>query len=338
MTAGTSAPAGAGRRRGGPLTLVVLLTILLGACAGAPTPAAVAPPAHLRLAPCGGESRFTRAEGAAWVVVDARIAVDTDVRVAADGEEPARLCAADGTVLKLAPGTTVELRPAEEDSRLEISLSDGRLLLMAYAPTYRFVVPQGLVQVSRVPARIRVDLDAGTTQVRVEEGRMTFRAGAETTELEPCWEMISAPGVDAVIGNYCAPERDPAPVSATRPPGEVMPILGPLATATPTPALELQRTGSPTPTATATTTPTPSATASPTPSATPTSTPTATPIVSIPTGTPTPTNTPTPLPTDTPPPPATDPPPPPPTDPPPPAPPPTDTPEPEPTPDPTPIP
>ncbi len=330
MAAGDARPGSFSRRRGLQLTLSVLLSLMVAACGAVPAPASEALPAHLRLAPCGGASRFRWAEGSAWVALEARIGVEAGLTVAAEGDERARVCAADGTVMELASGTTIEIRPAEDKSRLEISLSQGRLLLMALEPAYQFEVAGGLVQVSQAPTRIWGASDAGTTQLRVEQGQMASRVGTQTLALERCWEILTAPGVDPEIRNYCAAGPDPAPVPTIRPPVDLTPTPHPTATSSPTPS------PTSTPDVTETVSPAPTATPSATPTATPTSTPTATPTVFIPPATPTPTNTPTPLPTDTP----APPPPPPPTDPPPPPPPPTDTPEPEPepTPEPSPIP
>lgn len=263
------------------LAVLVLLASLLTACQGAAQPTEKPLPAYLQLLPCGGKPQVRWSGSSEWLAVEAPIDLDTDARIAAEGDDEGRLCAADGSVVELAPQTAIDVGPTQDGSRLAIALQEGSLLFLALEPTYQFVAPACLVSVSDVPARVSVALNSKTTRLRVEEGKAICVMETETITLETCSEVIAAPGAEPEIGQYCLAAPLPAATPVSRSPTPVTPTREP--------------TGTPT----ATVTP------SPTPSATPTSTPTPTAIrrVFIPTSTPipTPTSTPVPAPTSQPP-------------------------------------
>lgn len=250
------------------LAVLVLLAALLIACQGAATPTGTPPPAYLRLVPCGGESQSQWSGSSQWRPVKAPITLDREARIAAEGDAGGRLCAADGSVLELAAGSTVDAGPNDDGSCLQITLQEGSLLFLATGPGYQFAAPGCVLRVSEVPARVSVERNSEATRLRVEQGRAALVMASETITVETCAEIIAAPGAEPEVGQYCDATPQPTPTSVTLSPTPMPPTNTPTATPTPTS----------------------------TPSATPTSTPTPTPTRRI-----FPTNTPTPLPaTDTP--------------------------------------
>jgi nucleoid-associated protein YgaU len=164
--------------------------------------------------------------------------------------------------------------------------------LLAVEPAYQLVLPSCLVDLSDVPARIDLKLRTGTTRLRVEEGKGAFRTETEMITLEPCSEIVAAPGAVPEIGKYCA-ERPPSVTpSATPGTSSAAPMAPSHTPVTPT---STPLTPAPGPTATEMPSPTPSATPTSTPSSKPTPsgtpTPAAMPLIFVPTDTSTPPST-----------------------------------------------
>lgn len=248
-----SSRGGLGLRRSlGHLATLMLLALLVGACGrgGAPTEEPLR--AHLRVVPCGGAAEIQRPGSSEWVAVDTEIAVEEEVPVAARGDDGARLCLADGSLLELDPDSTVAMRPAEDRSRLVIELREGGVLLLARRASYGFVTTACPVNVSDTPARIRVELREEITHVMVEEGNAVCATGSEPTLLPTCWELVAAPGAEPEVAQYCGQAAQPLPTETPTP------TTAPPATATPSPEPSPGATSPPAePTATPTPEPTP---------------------------------------------------------------------------------
>jgi ferric-dicitrate binding protein FerR (iron transport regulator) len=184
------------------------------------------------------------------MALDTEIVVEERVPVRAEGDDDARLCLADGSVLELAPNTAAAMRPAEDRSRLLIELQEGEVVLLARQTPYGFTTSACPVRVSDVPARLRVELREGVTHVMVEQGSAVCATGSEPTLLPTCWELVAAPGAEPEVAQYCGlagevpPTETPAPTSA--PPATAAPTPEPSPAATSAPA-EATETPEPTP-------------------------------------------------------------------------------------------
>lgn len=238
------------RRSLGHLASLVMLAILVSACGGDRAPTGEPPPAHLRVVPCGGAAEIQRPGSSEWVALDTEIIVEEMVPVRAEGDDNARLCLADGSVLELVSNTAAAMRPTEDRSRLLIELQEGQVLLLARQTPYGFTTSACPVQVSDVPARLRVELREGVTHVMVEQGSAVCATGSEPTLLPTCWELVAAPGAEPEVAQYCGLAGDLLPTETAAP------TSAPPATATPTPEPSPGATSTP-PEATATPEPTP---------------------------------------------------------------------------------
>ena len=232
------------------LAILMLLTGLVGACGRNNAPAEEPLPAHLRVVPCGGAARMQLPDSSEWVTLDTEIAVGGVVPVAAEGENGARLCFADGSLLELNPSATVEMRPSEDRSRLVIDVREGQVRLSARQRSYGFTTGACPVNVSYAPARLRVAQREGVIHLMVEQGSAVCAAGAEPTLLPTCWELVAAPGAEPEIAQYCGQPGE-APATETPTPTSLPP-----ATTAPTPNASPGATSAP-PEATSTPEPTP---------------------------------------------------------------------------------
>lgn len=185
-----------------------------------------------------------------WVTVDTEIVVEETVPVTAEGDDGARLCLADGSVLELAPDAAVAMRSAEDRSRLLIELQEGRVRLLARQTSYGFTTSACPVRVSDAPARIQVEKRQGATHLMVEQGSGVCATGSEPTLLPTCWELVAAPGAEPEVAQYCGQAEGP------RPTRNATPTSMPPATASPIPEPSPGAT-SPPPEATGTLEPTP---------------------------------------------------------------------------------
>jgi len=229
-----SSPGGPGLRRfPGHLATLIMLAALVGACGrgGAPTEDPL--PAHLRAVPCGGVAEMQRPGSSEWVAVDTEIAVEEEVPVATQGEDGARLCLADGSLLELDPDSTVAMRPAEDRSRLVIELREGRVLLLARQPSYGFTTSACPVSVSDAPARIRVEQREDATYLMVEEGSAVCATGSEPILLPTCWELVAAPGVEPEAARYCGQAGQPPPTETAAPTSAPPATVSPTSEASP---------------------------------------------------------------------------------------------------------
>jgi ferric-dicitrate binding protein FerR (iron transport regulator) len=184
------------------------------------------------------------------MAVDTGIIVQEAVAIAAEEDGDARLCLADGSLLELDPNSVVEIRPAEDRSRLLIELREGRVLLLARQTSYGFTTSACPVRVSDAPARLLVEQREDATQLMVEEGTAVCVTGSEPTLLPTCWQLVSAPGAEPEIAQYCGQADQPLPTKTPTPTGASP------ATPSPTPEASPGAT-SPPPEATATPEPTP---------------------------------------------------------------------------------
>jgi hypothetical protein len=232
------------------LAVLTMLAALLAACQGPATPTERSLPAYLRLVPCGGEPQLQWSGSSEWRAVEAPIALDREARIVVEGSSGGRLCAADGSVLELASGSTIDVGPAQEASRLEMALREGELLFLALEPPYQFAAPGCLLSVVDAPTRFTVELNSDTTRLRVEEGRATCVTESDTITVGTCTEITAALGVEPQIGQYCIATPQPTPTPVTRSPTPVTPSPTPTDTPTPTLTPSITPTSTPTPTAT----------------------------------------------------------------------------------------
>jgi ferric-dicitrate binding protein FerR (iron transport regulator) len=202
------------RARLAGVVALALVAVLLSACRGAAAPTEDPPAAHLRLVPCGGTARLQQLGSSEWVVADTQILIDGEIRLAADGVERARLCPGDGSLLELGPDSAIDVRPAENGSRLEIALQEGSLLILAQGPSYQVATSACSVRVRDVPARIQVERREGTTHLMVEEGSAVCASGPEPSLLPTCWELVAGPEGEPQIARYCGARAE---ASATEP-------------------------------------------------------------------------------------------------------------------------
>jgi hypothetical protein len=228
----------------------MVLAALLGACGSSNSPAEELLPDHFRVVPCGGAAQIQRSTSSEWVALDTEIGVEEAVPVTSAGDDGARLCFADGSVLELDPDSALEMRPAEDRSRLVIDLQEGRALLLARRPSYGFDTTACPVSVSDAPARLRVEEREDGTHLMVEQGSAVCATGSEPTLLPTCWELVAAPGVEPEVAQYCALASQPLPTETATP------TSAPPATVSPTTEVSPRAT-SPPPEATATPEPTP---------------------------------------------------------------------------------
>lgn len=239
-----------------PLTSVlalVLLAAMVGACHSSPAEDRL--PGHLRLVPCGGKARLRPSGSPEWVSVETQVTVDGEARIEAEGDGGARLCLEDGSILELAPGTAVDLRPAEEGLRLEIALQEGSVRLLAQEASYQFAISACPVEVTEIPARVRVERLEGVAHVWVEKGSAVCAKGDEPLLLGTGSELVAAPGQEPQIAQTSEVGR------------QVPTSVAPTATST----------GAPVPTVTATVGVTASPTRTPTPTTVPSASPSVTP-------------------------------------------------------------
>ncbi len=190
---------------------------MLGACGpeATPTEEPVAP--YLCVVPCGGAARMTRPGSSAWEPVNTQIAIDAPVRVAPEGDENARLCLGDRSLLELAAGSEVELRSAEDGSRLEIAVETGSLRLLAYERSYQFATAACPVRVSDLPARVVTERIEAGTRVRVEQGSAVCVDPEDPMLVPTCWELVAVLGEPVQVSPYCGAAQD-SPTAGTATP------------------------------------------------------------------------------------------------------------------------
>lgn len=224
----------------------MVVAALAGGCGGGSAPTGEPTPAHLRVVPCGGTAQMQRPGSSDWVALDTEVIVEEAVPVMTEGDDGARLCLADGSLVELDPNSTLEMRPAEDRSRLMIELQEGRVRLLAQQTSYGFTTSACPVRVSDAPARLRVEQREDATHVMVEKGSAVCATGSEPILVPTCWELVAAPGAEPEVAQYCGlpgeplPTETPTPTSA--PPATASPTLeaspgptAPPAEATPTP-------------------------------------------------------------------------------------------------------
>jgi ferric-dicitrate binding protein FerR (iron transport regulator) len=186
------------------------------------------------------------------VALNTPIVVEGKVRIEAEGNQDARLCPDDGSLLELAPGSAVDVRPADDRSRLVVALQEGSLQLLAREPSYQFATSACPLSVSDAPARIQVERRDGATHLMVEKGSAVCASGSEPTLLPTCWELVVAPGEEPQIAQYCGVTAEvPATVTLAATaalPSTVSPTVeAPSGTPSPSPPPEATREPTPIP-------------------------------------------------------------------------------------------
>ena len=257
-------------------------------------------PLYLQLQLDTGKAQvqLSDSSGTATMENEARtIIIEETIQITADATEGAKFRLGDGSTLELMPGATLKMQNPHTLPRLQMTLQEGSLLLIAQKPSYEIIVPACSATILSLPAHIRVQVKGETTRLAVEEGALVCTLGTKTLVLPKCQEMYAELGKEPETIEFCDADATTTVIAMT-----------------PSPTFNFREPDT-----------------TPTITITPTSTPTPTRKVVIQTPTPTPpTDTPTPPPPPPPPPPPTQPPPtqPPPTQPPPTQPPPTNTPQP----------
>jgi len=272
------------------LGLVCAGLLLLAACDLIPLPLSPTPTpppqvSNAEVELLSGQAWARLASGEGWIEFFGRLSLlyDDQIRVPDNAESPAELQLSDETLVRLEPGTTIQLlQPTPPESRPTFRLGKGRIAVVSASSdqlfdiylsatesfTYEFL--NFVVDSQQTGTAFELWLDENTARIAMStEGLVRVTTEDDEAILEPEWQAWAE--LDRKIHVIKPrPTDTPTPTSTATP------------TNTPTPTVTSTPTA--TPTATATPTDTPTHTPSPTPSDTPT--PTATPTLAV---TPTPT-------------------------------------------------
>ncbi len=294
------------------LSLIALLP-LLAACQN-PTVTATEQwlPLYLQLQLDAGQAQMRSSGNSEWTTIreDTVINVEETTQIVTDTTEEAEFRLGDGSTLKLMPGTNVEMQNPHAFPRLQMTVHEGQITLVAQKPSYEIIVPACPVTILSLPAHVKAQVKDETTHLTIEEGAVICMLETGSLTLPKCQEMYAEPERDPEIVEFCDADATTTAIAMTPSPTfSFEPGTTPTPTATPSPSPVIP---APAPTRVAPPTPTPTITPlppSPTPppqnaprhtQPPPTQPPTNTPQPTLPPPTDTPlppTNTPRPTPT-----------------------------------------